>query len=508
MRVLHLGFQLDCPFRGAAYFREKNSQVFQPFLAFLERNVQKYPEFRVSLQVSGPWLEQAESYELELIHRLAKLAHENKIDFLAMPYYNSLAFFYDTAEFEAEMWLHKEKIQDLFDATCRVCAFPDLMYNDRLAQVAEKLGYLGVLAGGLPHDMVRRYESRVYDAAGCGQVRVMWRNTGLSEYLMTDFGAERRGLKDEAVLSGFRKKLELATMRGGVINLFIDTGTFVRQREAGVIKFLDDLVTDWLKKPENPLATATELATMRGVEEEISIRRTVSWRPQQARLAQNEPGLVRMADIESRPPVWLDGRKQREFLQEFYRLKPEVFRTENEDLIADFCSLATLDRIYALSDDILMRTQVLGAVRQTPSEVETGMWAKLSGIQERIKQIWREKQAEIERREVVVQKVKPKRAEQPAETLSEPVEVKVNFGGKCKADEDVVGEGAMLGEDEKLENEALDGLESQFADENVKNIMVDDGGSEVQEGDDQQVDVKFAAKEKPVRRILKRIVIE
>lgn len=497
MRVLHLGFQLDCPFRDAEYFREKDAQVFQPFLAFLERNVQKYPEFRVSLQVSGAWLEQAEQYNVELIERLAKLARGNKIDFLAMPYYNSLAFFYDTAEFEAEMWLHKEKIRDLFGATCRVCAFPDLMYNDRLAQAAEKMGYLGVLAGGMPQDSVRRYETRVYDAAECSAMRVMWRNTELSEYVMTDFAMRRRELKDDAALASFRKKLDLATVRGGVVNLFVDAETFERQRCAGVIKFLDDLVADWLKRPENPLVTATELATVRGVEEEISLRRTVSWRGEPTEKKVCMPGLVRLADVEFRPMSWLDSQKQREVLQEFYQLKPEVFRTEDESLIADFCKMATLDRVYAMSDDALMRLRVMGVVKRSSSEVVAEMRSQLEKIQERIKQFWREKQAEIERREVVVQKVKSsKKAE---EEQDEAVAVKVNFGGnKSRTNDSIVSD----------EGETLDALESQFANDNTKSILVDDGPTEDWGVEDQQVEVKITSKEKPVRRILKRIVIE
>lgn len=489
MRVLHLGFQLDCPFGEAAKFREKDANVFQPFLAFLERNVQKYPEFRVSLQVSGAWLEQAERYDIELIARLKKLAERGKIDFLATPYYNSLAFFYDKAEFEAEMWLHKEKIHDLFGVSCPVCAFPDLMFNDELARAAEKLGYFGILAGGLPETKVRRYENRVYDVASCRQMRVLWRNTELSELLMHDFGT----LRPELSVADFQKRLELAAMRGGAMTVFLDVETFARWRSAKISKFLDNFLAEWLKESggaARKLATATDLATARGVEEEISLKKTVCWRGERTDSCRVELGLVRLSEIENRPPVGLDGVEQRRVLTELYALKPEVFRTEDEDLITEFCALTALDRIYAMSDDVELRRTVLSEMRKMPQDVVVETRAKMDEIRTRMAEIWREKQAEIERREVVVvQKKKPEPSVEVAEEADvdteEPVAVMVKF------------DGAKQKEYESATKTV----------EKVKSVLVEQVEAKA-DAEDYEVEVEITQKEKPVRRILKKIVIE
>lgn len=502
MRVLHLGFQLDCPLGDEKAFAERNKQVFQPFFAFLERNVQKYPDFRVSLLILGAWLDQAEKFDKTLLERLKVLAEAKKVDFLATPYYNSLSFFYDRAEFEAELWLHKEKLRELFGVECYVMALADLMYNDEIAKAAENLGYFGVLAGGWPENLARRYESRVYDAAGgCRHLRVIGRNMALSEYIMHDFAERQRALADGDVLADFRRQLDLAAMRGGAINLFVDAETFARQRQAGVIKFFDDLLAQWLGEQREPLVTATELATLRNVREEISIRKTVSWRDRLANQTVRgvaRPGLVRMSDIEFHPSLWLDSAPQRKVLTQFYQLKPEVFRTEDDDLIAEFCQLLSFAKVYELSDDVRLKMQVLSdsaiasglgdAARRGSNVVAEEILQKLTEMQKRIAEFWRKKQAEIERHEVKVKKMKSQKAvKRPEDTASETVEVKVKIGQQAQpiaeADGDVVETSTEDAED--------------FIDETCEGYDADrDDASD------------FESAERPIRRVLRKIVIE
>ena len=78
MRVIHLCFQLHEPFGlqkvtsegeksdyfdTKAAFAKANAEIYQPLFALLERNTQKFREFRFSLLVSGLWLELAEQYD-------------------------------------------------------------------------------------------------------------------------------------------------------------------------------------------------------------------------------------------------------------------------------------------------------------------------------------------------------------------------------------------------------------------------------------------------------------
>lgn len=197
MRALHLFFQLHQPyslkapeggeheyFGGGADFREANQKYYQPFFALLERNAQRYVGLKVSLLVSGSWLDQAELYEPELVRRLQKLVDLKQVELVAAPYYHSLSAFYDKDEFNEQVALSRQKFEGKFSTHLSVLAAPGLMYHDRLAKWAEKAGFRGALAGDAAGVLDFRSAGRVYEAAGCEDFRVLFENGQLSQALV------------------------------------------------------------------------------------------------------------------------------------------------------------------------------------------------------------------------------------------------------------------------------------------------------------------------------------
>ena len=160
MRILHLYFQLHLPyqlnltgehkmdlFHDAAAFANANETEYQPFFALLERNSQKFSNFKISLGISGQWFEQAEKHDPGLIQRLKKLINLGHVQIIALPFDYSLAWFYDQDEFEAQIKLFNHRIRDYFGLECSVFAMPELIYNDKIAIWAEKAGYSGMIIG-------------------------------------------------------------------------------------------------------------------------------------------------------------------------------------------------------------------------------------------------------------------------------------------------------------------------------------------------------------------------
>lgn len=197
MRALHLFFQLHQPyslkapeggehehFGGGADFREANQKYYQPFFALLERNTQRYAGLKVSLLVSGSWLDQAELYEPELVRRLQKLVDLKQVELVAVPYYHSLSAFYDKDEFNEQVALSRQKFEGKFSTHLSVLAAPGLMYHDRLAKWAEKAGFRGALAGDAAGVLDFRSAGRVYEAVGCEDFRVLFENGRLSQALV------------------------------------------------------------------------------------------------------------------------------------------------------------------------------------------------------------------------------------------------------------------------------------------------------------------------------------
>lgn len=496
MQIFHLGFQLHCAFGDEKTFRERVKSCYEPFLAFLERNAQKYVEFRVSLQVSGVWIELAEKLEPELIERLEKLVRGGKVEILATPYYHSLSFFYDEAEFEAEVWLFQEKIRELFGVECRVLAHPDLMYNDRLGEWAERNGFYAVMAGASRGELGRKSTNYIYDARNCRRVKVLWRNAELSDALMLDFEGKLAGLKADEM----QKQMDLLGLRGNLMNVFLDAEVFRRQRAAGVIRLLDELMNLRLKELAQPLMTATGVLTMAPAmlrKPEIAVEETTSWRRRDLSVVPEAKGaecyeLVRLEDLKCRAPQWLDEPRQRRILNDLYALKAEVFRTEDEELIAEYCGWLGVEYAYAMSDDAMLRGQMLGKEYGIlPKMAEADLRERMAAMREKVAERWAEKKVEVEQRRTARSSRKNERADEAAE------EVTVNFLHKV----------ATEGDAEAVPT--ADSNEATKTAENVVQVTVDDGEAVVgEETEDFAVPVKHEVADNLARRFLKRIVIE
>lgn len=350
MRVIQLGFQLHAPY-DEEKFRKANEEVYQPFFALLERNTQKHSDFHFSLIISGAWLEQAEKYESGLIERLKKLVQMGRVELVSVPYYYSLAFFYAQDELAEQVRQYQDQLERLFGVTGRIFALPELMYNDAIGKWAEGFGFAGMLVGGSLRALDWRSPNRVYEAAGCEYLRLLVRNSWLSE--MVERGDEKLLVekKDDAgeakqVLSveKLRKLLDLEFLRGNLVNLYFDTGMFARLREKGVSKFFDDLIALWLDGENNRFATAAEACVVETPTVELTVKETVSWRGDAEKGGEPQAeGLVLKAEVENKLPEWLGRREQRAVSELVYGARRQILASEDEKLVADFRKLTLID---------------------------------------------------------------------------------------------------------------------------------------------------------------------
>lgn len=396
MRVIHLCFQLHEPFglqkiseggESADYFDTKaafakaNTEIYQPLFALLERNTQKFREFRFSLLVSGSWLELAERYDEALIGRLRKLVKLGQVELIVAPYYHSLAFFYDKDELTEQVKLYREKIQKLFGVEGRVFALPELIYNDQVGKWAEDFGFAGMLVGGSSRALGWHSPNHVYEAMECRYLRLLFRNTALSEALAMgdkELLTEKK-LPDEAetvklVLSAqkFQKRLELDMLRGGLVNLYWDAEIIRARRGDGIIGFFDELIAAWLDTQGNHFVGAAQACVVETPKLALSVRESVSWR---AELEVTEEdgdtsALVLAAEIETQPPRWLLKPRQAELAKALYGLKREILASEDAKLIADWRRLTAVDyqaetkkskleNFHALLDDLHKRAEAV-----------------------------------------------------------------------------------------------------------------------------------------------------
>ncbi len=216
MPLLTLCFQLHEPFRlhpeGATLFwEEKNREVFTrraercylPTIRMFSDLVHAGYDFKLSLAISGTFLEQAELYQPEVIAVLRGLLdvgrNTRQVEFLEQPYYYSYtAFFTDPrkTDFKEQVSLHRQKVHDVFGVKPTAFANTGMSYNNEIANIVADMGFKAILCE--PGDRTVNVRSRtpislnqVYRAIGRkGRPRklaVLPRNIDLSHRIALGF---------------------------------------------------------------------------------------------------------------------------------------------------------------------------------------------------------------------------------------------------------------------------------------------------------------------------------
>lgn len=580
MRALQLYFRLHRPyelnqlddleggyFGGEAAFREANRTEYQPFFALLERNSQKFPNLRVSLSVSGAWLEQAERLDPELIRRLKKLVQAGNVELLMMPYDYSLASFYDEAEFTAQMDRYCKKVEDLFGAERVVLVMPELIYHDNLALWAEKAGFAGILAGAAERVLDYRSANQVFDVAGCKNLRVIFQNTRFSKALRqatdlvmvegvkasqsfvesdeteevteashkkmtaTDFvrgmtGARQTKAQEKSnarnivrssgqmVFSAkkLQKELELECLRGASVNLCLDVAMFRDFRAEGVVRFFDEFLANWLKTPGNRFVNASEMLKVMQPKVEVSIKSTIDWRMEEE---SSEAGLSLLKDVRFCPPSWLRQPEQVKLSRKLYLLRENVLKAKSEELYHDFERLTDLSYFAQMNAE---RPFLVGDARlrkrdKQLAELETDHFAaildyfikKVNAKQPELLKVTAGKRAEASESETRAIVKKSEKTDDP-----DDFSVKVQrLAGSKKPDKDGVfnSDWNDLVWDEKSWQAATNAMDDVMAEVQFLTNRISQKKAEIKEGVDDLTEAEVVTKKKK-GGLLKKLVVE
>lgn len=303
---------------------------YRPMNAVLERLLERHPEFKVSLSITGTFIEQCERWAPDVLESFQRLVATGRVEIVAETYYHSLAFFYNREEFDRQVTAHKEKIESLFGVTPTAFRNTELAYNDDLARWADEKGYKAVLAEGWDPILEWRSPNHVYKAPGTERTHLLLKN-----YRLSDDVAFRFSNKDwqQWPLSSdtYAHWLDSATINGPLVNLFMDYETFGEHQwaDTGIFDFFEQFIGDWAGREDATFYTVSDAADAFDVAGEISMPHTVTW-----------------ADTERDLTAWLGNGMQQEALRYLYALEPDVMRTGDLQLISDWRNLQTSDHVY------------------------------------------------------------------------------------------------------------------------------------------------------------------
>lgn len=310
--------------------RKVADKSYRPMNALLQRLLNTHPDFKVSLSITGTFLEQAERWTPDVIDSFKALVATGRVEIVSETYYHSLAFFYSRREFEHQVEMHRQKVRELFGVETSVFRNTELAYNDELAKWADGYGFKGILAEGWDPVLQWRSPNHVYRPAGTSNIKLLLKNYRLSDDLAFRF-SNKAWSAWPLTADTYSEWTNASITDSPLINLFMDYETFGEHQwaDTGIFDFFESFVAKWLSNDENTFYTASEAIDTHEPVGEISMPETVTW-------ADNERDLT----------AWLGNDMQKEALRHLYALEDDIMRTSDLQLISDWRMLQTSDHVY------------------------------------------------------------------------------------------------------------------------------------------------------------------
>lgn len=313
-------------------FRKVARKSYQPMLDLLEHNINKYPGFKVSLSITGTWLDQAKQWGPEFIEQIKRMVATGQAEIVGETYYHSLAFFYNREEFEQQVAAHSDKIRKLFGVTPKVFRNTEFAYNDELAKWADANGYKGILAEGWDKILGWRSPNYVYRPADCDHLKLLLKNYRLSDDIAFRFS--NRGWSEwPLTVPKYQNWVNNDCLRGPLVNLFMDFETFGEHQweDTGIFNFMNSLIPNWLGVYDNKFVTVSEACELTPPADEISMPETVTW-----------------ADTERDLSAWLSNSMQHSAMNTLYAMRDKILATNDQNLIRDWRYMTTSDHPYSM----------------------------------------------------------------------------------------------------------------------------------------------------------------
>lgn len=289
----------------------------------------RHPEFKLSISITGTVLEQLEKWAPEALSSFKALTETGRVEIVGETYHHSLAFFYSRPEFEAQVGMHRQKVQELFGQTPQVFRNTELAYNNDLAYWADQAGYKGVLAEGWDKVLGWRSPNFVYQPTYTENIRLLMKNYKLSDDIAFRFGDQNWSewpLTADKFAHWLNESGDATNF-----NLFMDYETFGEHQwhETGILEFLKHLPWEWLKHEGNSFMTVSEVIDNFAPVDRVDVPQTVTW-----------------ADTERDLSAWLGNNMQVSAIKALYELQQTVLDTNDLNLIEDWRRLQTSDHFY------------------------------------------------------------------------------------------------------------------------------------------------------------------
>ena len=309
-------------------------KCYLPMNALLLRQIEQHEgRFRCSFSVSGTALEQMERWSPETLESFQRLAATGCVEFLAETSHHSLSALGDEEEFREQVRAQAARVEDLFGQRPRVFRNTELVLSNRVAQLAEELGFEGILGEGADHLLGWRSPHRVYRPEGTRALKLLLRSYRLSDDIAFRF-SNREWAAWPLTADRFAHWVHDLPTEDRFVGLFMDYETFGEHQwaDTGIFDFMEALPGEVLRHERFGFQTPSEVVASSDSTARLDIPSPVSW-----------------ADAERDLTAWLDNAMQRGAHEAVYSLSArarEAARRGHPEVLETWRKLSTSDHFY------------------------------------------------------------------------------------------------------------------------------------------------------------------
>ncbi|MBQ8099758.1 MAG: alpha-amylase [Paludibacteraceae bacterium] len=251
---------------------------YMPLCQTLKEMIQfSHGKFHCALSVSGIMLEMFQQFAPEMIDVLKELAQTKCVEFVCTPYAYSLASEYNGHEFENQLRQHAAQIEELFGQKPSTVWNTELLYSDETGDRLLQLGYKTVMTEGAKHILSWKSPNYVYNSAVSPKLRLLLRNTALSDELSFHFSDPNwKNFPMDA--EKYASQLNGLPAEEQLVNIWVGAETFgVRQSaDTGIFAFLKALPFYCLER-EIGFVTPAEAVKKAAVNDAIPVPYPLTW---------------------------------------------------------------------------------------------------------------------------------------------------------------------------------------------------------------------------------------
>ena len=316
---------------NAAVLNKVAEKCYLPANRMFKRLIEEQEgRFRMAMSISGMVLEQMERYRPDVLESFQELVATGSVEILAETYYHSLAFVHSNKEFERQVEMHLEKVEEVFSIRPRVFRNTELIYNNAIAAQAETMGFDGVIAEGVDRTLGDQSPNFLYRAPDSARIKTLLRNVGLSDDLGFRFSDKNWC---EYPLTAEKFASWIVDSPGDVVNLFMDYETIGEHQwqDSGVFEF-------WQGLPEAVIEAGSQWVTP---SEAVDLYR--------ASRVYDSHFITSWADAERDLSAWMGNVMQQEAIAKVHRLEEAVLAVKDPELTHTWAKMQTSDHFYWMS---------------------------------------------------------------------------------------------------------------------------------------------------------------